>query len=666
MEAKKDKKCQIDATESTDSQPMLEPTSQERVEDDEAAFGSEIHDSVCPNSNTMSGMTNEEQFENATRKVRSDTCINDDDEATALSTQADIERGERQAGALAGFRSRILEGAKKAEKSRQTSARWNEQVAHVERYLSTHDPTETKIERVDQEEENGMMHGLQQIQQADSSTVQLQHAPPPQYDPHRQRMLEQLEKEREDGLTMTETTTEQWTSRRDCRSRNSEQADDKTTIDYRILRWIVASVKEIEKESHRNLPKNASTDPEPDQSTTSSQRIEPTQASTPPLKYWRLPRTQERLNTNMLRIYTDYILRSEYVDDINHMLDRMHNQSRDEAEDIIKSFQDDPSNSDRKVRFIGGRKKSLHWFVLIEDPDPSMYHPRMYQNSRRLPSDGRPRKSNVQLAGSIGLPHVYRRGNDMRHPHGTISIAKAQSLVKKIKESKFRQKKKDSNDEDHSDAKEALRARQRAMLPPPRPIRMSLSTANVAKVPHTQQGPHITPEIGGENVRLTVSQCESIDSLKPPPTPRLKHAELPLSAEKEWELEAVERPDLHSLSLTQRMPGVIHSTPHTQHDVATLSPVQSRPELKYTSVAKVAKSKRTYFSKALPPAATQMARPSSDPQSSPPSEDTQAFEKYRVDISHVLTDSAVQAGSERTKHQEQQQVKPWQLDPHRH
>jgi hypothetical protein len=601
----KDEKCKTDDLQGTDSHGMHETTSQEQSEHDNVAFESDVGDLACPDSDTMFESTIEEQIEDAVREAVFSSCVDDEDAAAALSIQANIECEERGAGAWARVLSEVPDAADKVEKSQQNSAIWDKTVACVERPSAVHIPVGTSTERANQEEEESVLSGKTTLRRTRARSRK-----------HHNKSLP--------GHT-----------------------NDEMALENKTVSWIAASMITLEPESYRTLrilppPRSFSIAPKSGQSTKSGQHSTMSRTSPPQTQHWRLPRNRDHSSTSMVRIHTDYILSSDCIKDINHMLDHIHNWSRFDAENIIKSFENDHINADRKVTFIGARKESIHWFVLIEKPDPS-YQSRVDRKTRLLPSDGQPGDADVHPVDSDRLPDPH---------HATMSMEQAQRRIRMIqKERRLRCDEDQIEKEEDFDDKEATRAIQQAMLPPPRPVRLSLKISS----------PSTTLETGEDNLRLTPAQWASIEPAKPPPTPRLKHAELPLHG-----LDFVEPSDIGSSDLTS---GVISRSRQTRHVSVNTSKPPPRPELKYANVSRVAKSKRNYFAKALQPSATQTSYSPTGLQSSPPTEDTSALqdvEKYRVDISHMLTDSAVQVAAERTKQHQQQILEPWRLDPDRY
>lgn len=94
-----------------------------------------------------------------------------------------------------------------------------------------------------------------------------------------------------------------------------------------------------------------------------------TRKQSPPLMTrWRYPeRKRDKLNRDMSRIKTEFILSDEFVDDVNHMLEFIENMHWDTFWDMRLSFKKDINNRDRVVRFVehGDRE----WGVNLQRPD---------------------------------------------------------------------------------------------------------------------------------------------------------------------------------------------------------------------------------------------------------------------------------------------------------
>ena len=94
-----------------------------------------------------------------------------------------------------------------------------------------------------------------------------------------------------------------------------------------------------------------------------------TRKQSPPLMTrWRYPeRKRDKLNRDMSRIKTEFILSDEFVDDVNNMLEFIENMHWDTFWDMRLSFKKDINNRDRVVRFVehGDRE----WGVNLQRPD---------------------------------------------------------------------------------------------------------------------------------------------------------------------------------------------------------------------------------------------------------------------------------------------------------
>jgi hypothetical protein len=90
--------------------------------------------------------------------------------------------------------------------------------------------------------------------------------------------------------------------------------------------------------------------------------------SLPPACSWRNTKRQRGTpKVDYSRIETEFILSTEFVDDVNTMLDFIAGWPADLVEDIKCAFKEDPDNRSRRIEFVdmGG----LKWAVRILNPD---------------------------------------------------------------------------------------------------------------------------------------------------------------------------------------------------------------------------------------------------------------------------------------------------------
>ncbi|KAJ4312967.1 hypothetical protein N0V94_007175 [Neodidymelliopsis sp. IMI 364377] len=83
---------------------------------------------------------------------------------------------------------------------------------------------------------------------------------------------------------------------------------------------------------------------------------------------WRNTKRQRgTLKVDYSRIETEFIFSSEFVDDVNTMLDFIAGWPADLVEDINRAFKEDPDNRSRRIEFVdmGG----FEWAVRILNPD---------------------------------------------------------------------------------------------------------------------------------------------------------------------------------------------------------------------------------------------------------------------------------------------------------
>ncbi|KAH7089941.1 hypothetical protein FB567DRAFT_315201 [Paraphoma chrysanthemicola] len=148
---------------------------------------------------------------------------------------------------------------------------------------------------------------------------------------------------------------------------------------------------------------------------------------------WRYPeRTRGHLKIGLHRIYTEYILSQEFIDDINGMLNYIRKWSLEDAIPIMRSFIHDPENEGRQVAFrIGAVAGESCWTVELTNPDASVHHPRVLRDSGHLPLAYRPKRLDWGIHEYGGLPsRCVKEGCGPACPHERSPYEKYQSLVK--------------------------------------------------------------------------------------------------------------------------------------------------------------------------------------------------------------------------------------------
>ncbi|KAF2826465.1 hypothetical protein CC86DRAFT_406730 [Ophiobolus disseminans] len=141
----------------------------------------------------------------------------------------------------------------------------------------------------------------------------------------------------------------------------------------KIERALPPELQRIRKELGERLAKDNLDDSKELDTTMDMQRQFLEDSATIPSQLWRIPgRVRGQLKLNMDRILTDYILFDEVVDDINEMLDRIHNWPRRVVGGILRSFCEDVEEKGRKkVHVCLSQTDDGHEFnVAILNPNP--------------------------------------------------------------------------------------------------------------------------------------------------------------------------------------------------------------------------------------------------------------------------------------------------------
>ena len=87
-----------------------------------------------------------------------------------------------------------------------------------------------------------------------------------------------------------------------------------------------------------------------------------------PSTAWRNPKRQRGTpNVDQSRIETQFILRDEFIDDVNTMLDFINGWPMEQFTDIVYSFTTDRDNRDKKVEFVDRGRQD--WTVRLLKPD---------------------------------------------------------------------------------------------------------------------------------------------------------------------------------------------------------------------------------------------------------------------------------------------------------
>jgi hypothetical protein len=654
-------------------------------QDSDATIRDNLDANGSLDSNAMFETTTEEQIERATIISRADTYYG------TQSVQPRIETLEREEDASARSHDRVrIVSSENATIQEQMKLEMTEIDKVIATVLQTQEDSAVEEWRHERNEaaqsrfERGSQKAckiIQQRVQGATKTSQLEHLVNPpgkptkdlrrtNYNKIKQQCLEDFEGTEEDEVAWSEHANEQWTERGTPRlgmSTCSDAAneggdiDDNANANRTPMRAIEQSedfLSTYDRPSsadrhqslfgqylqvpsvNRSLLPTAFIDPDPEKLIGLGHLVRLVRASPPRPHQWRIPRDRGELNTEKDRIYTEYILDDEFLDNINRMLDYIHNWPLEDAKDIMISFQNDPENERRNIEFLEEFGCSRRWTVRIENPDASTYHPRVYSHIYRFPLSRRPNRIDWGLNEYGELPpRCVEEGCGYGCPHERTAIDNKRSLARgrRMQQTEYTS---NAMMETFSNLPSGLLAEgprndkdREAMPPPPLPRQESSWTGQ-----NFHSNTEVLPSIA-ENVSKL-----SQDPPVCPPSPRPRLEKFNLNDEQ------------------RKKVGVIHS-PRTTTLSPTLTPkLAPTPQPKYTYIREIINSKKRYYAKCLPPLATQATQathlmPERKALSAPTMSAQNAIDHYREDLARILK-----------RHQTQQcpQVEPWQIDPDRH
>jgi hypothetical protein len=358
----------------------------------------------------------------------------------------------------------------------------------------------------------------------------------------------------------------------------------------------------------------------------------PSRISPAPLPGWRRPHDRTHLKLSMNRIHTDYILSNDFVDDINEMLNTIRNWSRERATEVMKSFREDLYNEGRNITFysnhiLGG---GLTWNVRIENPNGWMPNTSCITAQERLQQ--RMEESKYGYGGVV--PTCPGGCGPECRPYVRTKEQNEQALARGSEMRRQEKERKESRA-----AAERDKASRELMLPPPLPRRVlgrteqspptprlkPLSEENIAKLVAAPLYPPRSPRLGTTELKLTVGQLNRLEANKPPQTP-------------------------HPGRTSERTRDAPSSRPSSSK--ATL--IRPSPRTTYVKVTDVAKKRSSSYCPAfpddyihkryggLPDPDTQPA-----PQSPPPETASDALNKYRNQLSQMLSKLPSEASNKR-------------------
>ncbi|OAL01943.1 hypothetical protein IQ06DRAFT_368410 [Phaeosphaeriaceae sp. SRC1lsM3a] len=462
--------------------------------------------------------------------------------------------------------------------------------------------------------------------------------------------------------------------------------------DFTTERHFNTGFLQAEQES-RELHRTAHINPDPDGLLENQQSFQLIRATPPSPQHWRLPRTRTGLNHNLDRIYTDYLLRSDFVDDINYMLDHIHNWSADDAYEIMQSFERDSSNAGRRVRFIPVSGESRQWLLRIENPAfPALDVEEIQRSSgdgfnvhrqrlmRDVESSGGasrqpqkafdpPIKSNsspLQRASSAIPSETMRsKGSELEALQG--EKARAQMTAETMQPNT------------HSKISASLPLNMLC-----KPIDSSHSAAahtgtllsSLANEPKVAGSPTLAPPNVPANERFKPAKRdpteppEPLECLQPPPTPRLSARDANFSDEQRDQLLAVKSTTMGPPP-RPREESQFQTVPRKRRNsaVARVARRNERVRSRYMSTASCTTSKQQFFCKVLPLEATQakhlMEERAATAVGLHSGLSMEDVEEHNIEVSQTPTKFSIEAAEKSTK-EVHQQLEPWQVNPDRH
>jgi hypothetical protein len=356
----------------------------------------------------------------------------------------------------------------------------------------------------------------------------------------------------------------------------------------------------------------------------------PSRVPPAPPQSWRIPHDRTHLELDMNRIHTDYILSNDFIDNINEMLNAIHNWSENRAMWIMKSFRDDVYNEDRKITFFSRHCPgvSLTWNVRIENPNrwtPKTSCVTAKERLQQYMEEGKDGYGDYvpTCPGGCGpqcRPLVRTKEQNEE------ALARGREVRRQENERK-----------EWGDARERDRELRKTMPPPPLPRWVAGRTEQ-----SSQPSPRPKP-LSEEDIAKLVSE-----PLYPPRSPQPGNAELKLTFDQWKRLEANEPPPMENQGLMGERSRNSPSPSPTTSRVPLFGP---RPQTTYVKVTDVAKKRSSSYNRALhfsrrcdsPPEVA--ARPVSQLRLEETGSDV--VNQYRDQLSQTITNPSPEASNKR-------------------
>lgn len=463
--------------------------------------------------------------------------------------------------------------------------------------------------------------------------------------------------------------------------------------DFTTERHFNTGFLQAEQES-RELHRTAHINPDPDGLLENQQFFQLIRATPPSPQHWRLPRTRTSLNHNLDRIYTEYLLRSDFVDDINYMLDHIHNWSADDAYEIMQSFERDSSNAGRRVRFIPVSGESRQWLLRIENPT---FPGRDVEEIQRSSVDG------FNVHRQRLMRDVESSGRASRQPEKAFDPPiKSKSSPLQCASSAFpSQTMRSKGSELEALQGEKARAQRTAeMMQPNTHSKISASPplnmlckpidsghhsaaahtgtllSSLANVPEVAGSPTLAPQNVRANERFKPAKRdrteppEPLECLQPPPIPRLSARHAKCTDEQRDQLLAV-KPTTVGPPPRPRAESQFQTVPRKRRNsaVARMARRNERVRSRYMNSASCTTSKEQFFCKVLPLKAKQakhlMGERAATAVGLHSGLSMEDAEEHKIDVSQTPTMYSVEAAEKSTR-EVHQQLEAWQVNPDRH
>ncbi|KAH7412185.1 hypothetical protein DE146DRAFT_732507 [Phaeosphaeria sp. MPI-PUGE-AT-0046c] len=412
----------------------------------------------------------------------------------------------------------------------------------------------------------------------------------------------------------------------------------------------------------RELHHTSRINPDPDELLEKGQSVQLIRATPPCPQQWRSTRTRSHPNTNLDRIYTDYILRWDVVDDINYMLDHIHNWSADDAYEIMQSFERDSSNEGRRVRFIPVYRESRQWLVRIENPKISAHHTGRTQDIFGDGFDVHRQHLKEIIPSSSRIPRMRQQAVHPRSKSKNFSPQRtpfsSTAQTKLCNEEKFEETLQGQKTRLRSPAAMILSKTdsKTTMSPALNILCMPITSSyraeshggsllsSIVNVPNMTGSPTSAPQNESAKQKLKPAEWEKIERLdlverlQPPPTPRLSPRDINFTDEQRDQLLAVN-------PMTMELPRYARERLRLPAVLGNIAVAKKRRKPKvmsrYSSFTHYTTFDGQYVCKALTPEDTQ-AKHLMEERAVAAIEthrrlSIEDVEKHKVDISHMLT-----------------------------